>query len=112
MHYSTRTQFLAPADDERTIPNCLNNLPNIFISRHTRRAYERIGRRFLDALAADGKPLRRATVDDVQRALEAMRIKGDGSASSAATVNTYVAAVKALLCLPIRWASPASMRRR
>ena len=66
-------------------------------SRHTRRAYERIGGRFLEALAAAGTDLRRATVDDVQTALEAMRIKGDGSASSAATVNTYVAAVKALL---------------
>jgi integrase/recombinase XerD len=66
-------------------------------SRHTRRAYERTGSRFLEALAAAGTDLRRATVDDVQTALEAMRIKGDGSASSAATVNTYVAAVKALL---------------
>ena len=66
-------------------------------SRHTVRAYERIGRRFLEALAAAGTDLRRARVDDVQTALEAMRIKGDGSASSAATVNTYVAAVKALL---------------
>ena len=81
-------------------------------SRHTRRAYARIGCRFLEALSAAGSDLRRATVDDVQTALEAMRIKGDGSASSAATVNTYVAAVKALLCLPIRWASPASTRRR
>ena len=66
-------------------------------SHHTRRAYERIGSRFVKALAAAGTDLRRATVDDVQTALEAMRIKGDGSACSAATVNTYVAAVKALL---------------
>jgi hypothetical protein len=36
-------------------------------------------------------------VEDVQTALEAMRMKGDGSTSSAATLNTYVAAVKALL---------------
>ena len=44
-----------------------------------------------------GTNLRRATVDDVQSALEAMRTRADGSACSAATVNTYVAAVKALL---------------
>jgi integrase/recombinase XerD len=66
-------------------------------SRHTLRAYDRIGRRFLESLAAAGTNLRRATVDDVQNALEAMRTKADGSSSSAATVNTYIAAVKALL---------------
>ncbi len=66
-------------------------------SRHTLRAYERIGRRFRKALAAAGLNLKRATVEDVQTALEAMRTKADGSTSSAATVNTYVAAVKALL---------------
>ena len=64
---------------------------------HTLRAYGRIGSRFLEALAAAGTNLRRATVDDVQGALEAMRTRADGSACSAATVNTYVAAVKALL---------------
>ena len=66
-------------------------------SAHTRRAYARIGHRFVEALAAAGSNLKRATVEDVQTALEAMRIKADGSMSSAATVNTYVAAVKALL---------------
>jgi integrase/recombinase XerD len=66
-------------------------------SHHTRRAYERIGRRFVEALATTGTSLKRATVEDVQTALEAMRVKADGSASSAATLNTYVAAVKALL---------------
>jgi integrase/recombinase XerD len=66
-------------------------------SAHTRRAYERIGGRFVEALAAAGSNLKRATVEDVQNALEAMRIKVDGSMSSAATVNTYIAAVKALL---------------
>ena len=65
-------------------------------SHHTRRAYERIGRRFVEALAAAGSSLKRATVEDVQNALEAMRTKADGSTSSAATLNTYVAAVKAL----------------
>ena len=45
-------------------------------SRHTRRAYERIGRRFVEALAAAGTSLKRATVEDVQTALEAMRMKG------------------------------------
>ena len=66
-------------------------------SHHTRRAYERIGRRFVEALRAGGRSLKRATVEDVQAALEAMRNKADGTAGSAATVNTYVAAVKALL---------------
>ena len=66
-------------------------------SRHTLRAYGRIGRRFVEALAAAGSNLKRASVEDVQNALEAMRTKGDGSTGSAATVNTYVAAVKALL---------------
>lgn len=54
-------------------------------------------RRFLETLAAAGTDLKRATVDDVQSALEAMRTKVDGSLSRAATINTYVAAVKALL---------------
>ncbi len=66
-------------------------------SPHTRRAYERIGRRFLEALAAGRSNLKRATVEDVQTALEAMRSKADGSTSSAASLNTYIAAVKALL---------------
>jgi integrase/recombinase XerD len=66
-------------------------------SPHTLRAYERIGRRFVEALMAAGTSLKRATVEDVQNALEAMRCKGDGTMSSAATVNTYVGAVKALL---------------
>ena len=66
-------------------------------SRHTLRAYERIGRRFVEALAAAGSNLRRATVEDVQTALEALRAKADGPTSSAASLNTYVAAVKALL---------------
>ena len=66
-------------------------------SHHTLRAYERIGHRFVEALAAGGSNFKRATVEDVQNALEAMRIKSDGSAASAATLNTYVAAVKALL---------------
>jgi integrase/recombinase XerD len=66
-------------------------------SPHTRRAYERIGRRFIEALAATGSGLRRATVEDVQNALEAMRSKVDGTTGSAASLNTYVAAVKALL---------------
>ena len=48
-------------------------------SRHTCRAYERIGRRFVEALAAAGSNLKRATVEDVQNALEAMRTKADGS---------------------------------
>ena len=66
-------------------------------SEHTRRAYERIGRRFVEALSVAGTSLKRATVEDVQVALEAMRTKADGTASSAASLNTYIAAVKAFL---------------
>jgi site-specific recombinase XerD len=66
-------------------------------SRHTRRAYERIGHRFLAALAGAGKDLRRARVEDVQAALEAMRTRADGTPASGATVNMSVAAVKSFL---------------
>lgn len=66
-------------------------------SRHTLRAYDRIGCRFIAAIDAAGTDLRHATIDDVQTALEAMRVKVDGTAASAATINTQVAAVKALL---------------
>jgi site-specific recombinase XerD len=66
-------------------------------SPHTVRVYQRVGERFLGALASAGSDLRRATVEDVQAALEAMRSKEDGSAVRPATVNTYVAAVKSFL---------------
>ena len=48
-------------------------------SPHTIRVYERIGERFLGALAAAGSDLRKAAVEDVQAALAAMRSKVDGS---------------------------------
>ena len=66
-------------------------------SAHTIRVYQRVGVRFLGALAADGSGLRKATVEDVQSALAAMRTKEDGSPVRPATVNTYVAAVKSFL---------------
>ncbi len=66
-------------------------------SAHTVRAYRRVGERFLGALAASGSDLRKATVEDVQAALQAMRGKEDGSPVRPATVNTYVAAVKSFL---------------
>ena len=51
-------------------------------SDHTVRAYGRIGRRFLDALKAAGVDLRRATLDDVQTALDlAFAIRGGGDKS-------------------------------
>ena len=64
-------------------------------SPHT--IYQRVGERFLGALAAAGSNLRHATVEDVQAALDAIRTKGDGSPVRPATVNTYVAAVKSFL---------------
>jgi integrase/recombinase XerD len=66
-------------------------------SAHTVRVYRRVGERFIVALAAAGAGLRSATVEDVQAALEAMRAKEDGEPVKAATVNTYVAAVKSFL---------------
>src|SRR5215510_13506997 len=63
-------------------------------SPHTTRIYQRVGARFLAALATAGASLRTATVEHVQSALEAMRSKVDGAPVKAATVNTYVAAVK------------------
>ena len=66
-------------------------------SAHTIRVYQRVGERFLGALAAAGSGLRKATVEDVQAALAAMRTKEDGSPVRPATVNTYVAAVKSFL---------------
>jgi len=64
-------------------------------SLHTVRVYRRVGERFLRELAAAG--LRKATVEDVQAALKAMRVKDDGSPVKPATVNTYVAAAKSFL---------------
>ena len=66
-------------------------------SPHTVRVYERVGARFLSALAAAGAGLRTATVEDVLQAVEAMRVKEDGSPVKPATVNTYVASVKSFL---------------
>jgi site-specific recombinase XerD len=66
-------------------------------SAHTVRVYSRVGERFLAALAAAGPGLRTATVEDVLQAVEAMRVKEDGSPVKPATVNTYVASVKSFL---------------
>jgi integrase/recombinase XerD len=66
-------------------------------SPHTVRVYKRVGDRFLAALADIGTGLRRATVENVQAALDAMRSKADGSPVRPATVNTYVATVKSFL---------------
>jgi site-specific recombinase XerD len=66
-------------------------------SAHTRRAYARVGARFVAALRAAGAGLRSATVEDVQAALEAMRTTDDGAPAKPATVNAYVATVKSLL---------------
>jgi integrase/recombinase XerD len=66
-------------------------------SPHTVRVYQRVGERFLRALAAAGADLRKATAEDVQAALDAIRVKEDGSPVKSATVNTYVATVKSFL---------------
>ena len=56
-------------------------------SAHTVRVYSRVGERFLAALAAAGAGLRAATVEDVLQAVEAMRVKEDGSPVKPATVK-------------------------
>jgi integrase/recombinase XerD len=66
-------------------------------SPHTVRVYRRVGERFIAVLAAGGSDLRKATVEDVQAALEGMRTKAGGAPVRPATVNTYVAAVKSFL---------------
>ena len=66
-------------------------------SAHTLRVYTRVGRRFIEALAARNTDLRHATVEDVQEALQTMRTKADGTPVRPATVNTYVATVKSFL---------------
>ena len=66
-------------------------------SAHTLRAYARVGRRFVEALAARNTDLRHATVEDVQDALQTMRVKADGTPAMPATVNAYVASVKSFL---------------
>ena len=66
-------------------------------SRHTIRLYHRIGHQFVAEMARLGTDLRRAKVDHVLDAIEAMRVRPNGSEAKAATVNTYVAAVKSLL---------------
>ena len=66
-------------------------------SRHTRIMYARIGARFLEALRAAGTDLRHANIDHVQAALETLRALPDGTPASAATINSYVASIKALL---------------
>ena len=63
-------------------------------SAHTRRAYERTGRRFLGAL---GTGIRFATVENVQAALDVMRTTDTGAEAKPATVNAYVAAIKSFL---------------
>jgi len=78
----------------------------------TRRLYEMVGGRFLDALAGAGTGLRTATVEHVQAALEAMRTKADGALVRPATVNTYGAAVKSSRASRTALASRASMPRR
>ncbi len=61
---------------------------------HTRRAYERIGHRFLEALDT---PLRDAAVEDYRRAVDTLAIKPDGSEASNATKATYTATIKSFL---------------
>lgn len=63
-------------------------------SEHTARLYSRVGEAFLAAL---GRPLRESVVEDVQAAVEKLRIKENGKSASAATVATHLAVVKSFL---------------
>lgn len=66
-------------------------------SDHTVRAYERIGARFIAALHVQDVTIATAKVDDVQAALESLGTTLNGKPASAATLGTYIAAVKSLL---------------
>ena len=66
-------------------------------SPHTLTLYRRIGERFLAALVIAGVGLRNATVEDVLKAIDAKRVKEDGTPVKPATVNTYVGRVKSFL---------------
>lgn len=66
-------------------------------SKHTLRLYARVGQRFICELGLHGTDIRRAKIDDVQAAVEAMRKTDKGEPAKPATVNTTVAAVKSLL---------------
>src|SRR5206468_381698 len=66
-------------------------------SPHTRRAYQRIGSRFIGGLAERGSSLRKATIEDIAGTLDAMQVTDQGNPASEATAATYVAAVKSLL---------------
>jgi integrase/recombinase XerD len=63
-------------------------------SPHTERLYARVGESFLANL---GVELRAATVEDVQRATQAFKVREDGKPASAGTVATYLAATKSFL---------------
>ena len=65
-------------------------------SPHTLTLYRRIGERFLAALVIAGVSMRTATVEDVLKAIDTMRVKADGTAVKPSSVNTYVASVKSL----------------
>lgn len=66
-------------------------------SDHTVRAYERIGARFVAALRDRQVSIAEAKVEDVQVALESLGTTVTGRPASAATLGTYIAAVKSLL---------------
>jgi site-specific recombinase XerD len=68
-------------------------------SPHTRRAYERVGRRFLAVLGAS---LRSATLEDVRRAIGAVSVREDGSPAARATTAAQIAIVKSLLSFGAR----------
>ena len=68
-------------------------------SPHTRRAYERTGRRFIAAL---GVPLRKARLEDVRRGFEAIALRDDGAPASRATLMAQTAIVKSLLSFGAR----------
>lgn len=68
-------------------------------SIHTRRAYERVGRRFLAALAV---PLRSATLEDMREAFAAISVRQDGSPAAGSTAAAQTAIVKSLLSFGAR----------
>ena len=68
-------------------------------SAHTRRAYERVGRRFLAALAV---PLRSATLEVMREAFAVIAGREDGSPAAGSTAAAQTAIVKSLLSFGAR----------
>jgi hypothetical protein len=68
-------------------------------SPHTRRAYERVGRRFLAAMPV---PFRSATLEDMREAFRAIIFREDGAAAAKASAAAQTTIAKSFLSFGAR----------